>query len=302
MRFAPEIDANWVYSGDEAPGLRRIVQLPEAALQVASSASAVVRNPCYKMGTDQINAITKEKAIDVPVTPSALNIVELLDHVKTYLAVAPGMETAVVVRDLSGGDVERLASIDHRVVESMRDKHLIVAEKTGLILRYRLSPQGQAYLNGSGAPTEEADEGSHPRAISETPLAMLARRKDKTGGPFLSPDLVKAGERLYEDAELVRITAAGGRSWEALLEEVVAGTPPRPDLTAAETRLRLALIELGPGLADVCLRVCGDCDGLESVERRMGWAARSGKIVLRIGLQSLARHYRVQGQGGDLLG
>jgi hypothetical protein len=41
----------------------------------------------------------------------------------------------------------------------------------------------------------------------------------------------------------------------------------------------------------VVLRVCCFLEGIETTERRMGWAARSGKIVLRIALQRLQRHY-----------
>ena len=44
-----------------------------------------------------------------------------------------------------------------------------------------------------------------------------------------------------------------------------------------------ALRDLGPGLGDVALRVCCFLEGIEAAEQRMGWAARSGKIVLRIG-------------------
>ena len=50
----------------------------------------------------------------------------------------------------------------------------------------------------------------------------------------------------------------------------------------ARDRVALALRDLGPGLGDVALRVCCFLEGIEAAERRMGWAARSGKIVLRI--------------------
>jgi hypothetical protein len=67
--------------------------------------------------------------------------------------------------------------------------------------------------------------------------------------------------------------------------------------------VQAALAELGPGLGDVALRCCCYLEGLESAERRMGWSARSGKIVLRIALQRLKRHYDATlGPGGPLIG
>ncbi|MDA0924619.1 MAG: DUF6456 domain-containing protein, partial [Proteobacteria bacterium] len=60
---------------------------------------------------------------------------------------------------------------------------------------------------------------------------------------------------------------------------------------AARARVSDALDDLGPGLADVVLRVCCFLEGLESAEKRLGWSARSGKIVLKIGLQRLLAHY-----------
>ncbi len=59
----------------------------------------------------------------------------------------------------------------------------------------------------------------------------------------------------------------------------------------ARDRVMTALADLGPGLGDVVLRCCCFLEGMETVERRMGWSARSGKIVLRIALTRLRAHY-----------
>jgi hypothetical protein len=64
-----------------------------------------------------------------------------------------------------------------------------------------------------------------------------------------------------------------------------------------------ALRDLGPGLGDMVLRCCCFLEGLEAAEKRMGWSARSGKIVLRIALQRLKRHYaETYGPEADMIG
>ena len=64
-----------------------------------------------------------------------------------------------------------------------------------------------------------------------------------------------------------------------------------------------AFADLGPGLSDVALRCCCFLEGLEPTEKAMGWSARSGKIVLRIALERLKRHYaETQGRYGPLIG
>ena len=73
-------------------------------------------------------------------------------------------------------------------------------------------------------------------------------------------------------------------------------------LDGAGRRVLSALHDLGPGLGDVALRCCCYLEGLEAAERKMGWAARSGKIVLRIALQRLKRHYDEQGQYAPKIG
>ncbi|MCB1366035.1 MAG: helix-turn-helix domain-containing protein, partial [Rhodobacteraceae bacterium] len=71
---------------------------------------------------------------------------------------------------------------------------------------------------------------------------------------------------------------------------------------AARDRVARALADLGPGLSDVALRCCCHLEGLEQAERRMGWSARSGKIVLRIALQRLRRHYDETHAAGRMIG
>ena len=130
----------------------------------------------------------------------------------------------------------------------------------------------------------------------ESPLAMLARRRDRDGKPFLSAELVAAGERLREDFELAQMGPRVTQNWDRFLSGGARGTfagdgglaeGPK----AARDRVTAALGDLGPGLGDVALRCCCFLEGMETTERRMGWSARSGKIVLRIALQRLRRHY-----------
>ena len=139
-----------------------------------------------------------------------------------------------------------------------------------------------------------------------SPLTSLARRKDRDGQPFLSDDLVAAGERLREDFELAQMGPRTGQNWERFLTGAVdEGFGPGDAMggsKAARDRVAGALRDLGPGLGDVVLRCCCFLEGLESTEKRMGWSARSGKIVLRIALQRLKRHYEELGESAGMIG
>lgn len=128
--------------------------------------------------------------------------------------------------------------------------------------------------------------------LSESPLLSIAQRRDERGIPFLRPELVAAGERLRKDYELAQMSPGIELNWDHFLAGgiIVEGSITNgPE--AARNRVAAALQSLGPGLADVALRVCCCFDGLESTEKRMGWSARSGKIILRIALQRLEYHY-----------
>ena len=119
---------------------------------------------------------------------------------------------------------------------------------------------------------------------------------------------MEAAERLREDFELAQMGPRVAQNWERFLTggdrggfQNDAGLAQGP--RAARDRVAAALRDLGPGLGDVALRVCCFLEGIEAAEQRMGWAARSGKIVLRIALQRLRRHYdETYGKHGPLIG
>lgn len=144
--------------------------------------------------------------------------------------------------------------------------------------------------------------------IAESPLLVLARRRDANGQPFLDPGMVRAGERLREDFELAQMGPRVTQNWDGFLTAgCAAAVPAGGNLgggsETARSRVAEALRDLGPGMGDLVLRVCCFLEGIELTERRLGWSARSGKVVLRLALMRLERHYRERyGAGSPLIG
>ena len=262
---------------------------------------------------------------DTTLNREAGRILRRLCETGSVLAVARGMQKAIVIRgDGDGGSGTRTAVVDVVIAQAMALLDWITCSTPGKVSRYQITASGRAALSrivaesenqarqGSEAgfaeaqtafarPSELRSSGARASkvryAVSESPLIALARRRDKDGSPFLSDDLVRAGERLREDFELANMGTRITQNWERFLTEGVdAG--PGPDITpasgpeAASRRVAEALQDLGPGLADVALRCCCHLEGLEVAEKRMGWSARSGKIVLRIALQRLKLFYK----------
>ena len=277
----------------------------------------------------------KPKVDDATLHREGRRILRRLSESGAVLAIASEMDKAVVVRELPGGKTTRTAVVDRPVAQAMALKDWITCSKSGRIGRYSITSAGRTALKRMLAEAENAsagfaeapasfgdqhrvwgekpvNEGGRRRAvrynIAESPLAALARRKDKTGKPFLSDDLVAAGERLREDFELAQMGPRVAQNWERFLTGGDRGSFANDSgigdgPSAARDRVHEALSDLGPGLGDVVLRCCCYLEGMEAAERRMGWSARSGKIVLRIALQRLKRHYDERyGPHGPLIG
>ena len=300
----------------------------------------------------QRSAISFKKEAKTMMTPSArtlkcqddrtlrahaIRVLPRLCETGAILAVADGMDQAIVVRSMPDGSSSKTAVLDTAFAQAFALKAWITCREQGRVSRYRITNAGrnalkdfleqqdtalscsgfaEAQVPFTGKQTgfetsPKTREGTPKRvryAASESPLLGLARRRDRDGKPFLSDELVTAGERMREDFELAQMGARVGQNWNGFLTAGITGASPSGNATgtgpsAARQRVEKALTSLGAGLGDVVLRCCCHLEGLESAERRMGWSARSGKIVLRIALQRLSHHYQQEcGKYGPLIG
>jgi transposase-like protein len=315
---------------------RRDDPLMDTAFErLATSARVKTQEMCKD--TKTMTAIRKVEALPdrKNIEAEARRILRRLCEPDAVLAIAPQMDKAVVVRELPDGRTIRTAVLDRSVAEAFLMSEWIELGGKGKVARYSISAMGRKTLKrllseqGEGrqgfeeAPTPFADQhrcfaereveqgearvGKRIRYNTlESPLQAISRRKGKDGRPFLNSDLIAAGERLREDFELAQLGPKVAQNWDRFLtggdRGGFSGSGPATGPEGARTRVAKALEELGPGLGDVALRVCCFLEGMEQAEKRMGWAARSGKIVLKIALQRLARHYSELGEKSAMIG
>jgi len=283
-----------------------------------------------KLEADEMKRHTIEPSLnDRSLKKAAGTVLQELSEPGAVLAFAKDMEKAVVVRDLLDGSTQRTAVVDRPVAQAMALKDWISCKSPGRISRYQITASGRVELakiladaSNSATGFAEAQTGfeveptnnvaaSGARRVRfsthENPVAVLARRKDKEGQPFLATDLVAASERLREDFELSQLGTAVTQNWDRFL---TAGATNSAGAGSgyghsqdANDRLQAALGMLGEGLSDVALRCCCHQEGMESVEKRLGWPARSGKVVLRIALIKLREYYNsLPSDSHDMIG
>lgn len=158
-------------------------------------------------------------------------------------------------------------------------------------------PGRPGVIEGSRAVVEADGRTVLRRAnLTQTPVAWLARRCGPDGRPWLEPAHVAAALRLDADVEQAMRGPHLTLRWDGLPRTGAGGSRwrggPGDGALAAARRVEAALAACGParGIVD---RVCVRATALEAAERDLGLRRRSGKTLLRQGLQALARHYRL---------
>lgn len=161
----------------------------------------------------------------------------------------------------------------------------------------RSAPAMGVPLPRGGAKPRPSRSGKPQVNHEESPLAWLARRSDKAGRPMISAAQLLAGERLRADFTRAGLTPRVTTDWSSLGASGGGGPGAFSDVVlAAKVRLNAALSAVGPELSGVLLDVCCFLKGLEAVESERRWPARTAKVILGLGLDSLARHYGLAGE------
>jgi hypothetical protein len=132
--------------------------------------------------------------------------------------------------------------------------------------------------------------------LGESPLAWLARRRDKQGRLWLAPVEVAAGERLRDDFHRAGTLGRLTMNWDGAPRVDGGGglrLEPAERARATKDRIAAALQAAGPGLREILEHVCLAGTALEAAERSLGLPRRAGKTVLKLALQRLVAHYRM---------
>lgn len=167
-----------------------------------------------------------------------------------------------------------------RYVLAEAGRALLAREADGFAAQHRLMQD--AVLDEMGeARTVKVNAG-------ESPLARLKARGLVDGTQF------QAGEKLRRDFTLAQLSPRMGVNWDAPVVSGSrgAGGDSISDIALmARQRLNKALAAAGPQLSDLLFDVCCHLAPLEACEDARGWAKRSARVVLKIGLDRLAQHY-----------
>ena len=263
----------------------------------------------------------------------------LIGHLKqlnqkgALLVVASDLENAAIMKKHEDGDIRNIMSLGRTETMVLALNDWVELTQKGRMSRYNITNAGRKALKRLAAELSQpegmaeapnafahqhiewgtrvihgdnfGETTSHRVNHAESPITLLARRKNKDGSAFLKSELVSAGERLREDFELAQMGPQTTQNWAKFLTGPTQSSnfEPGNGSSTALKRFRNAMSALGPDLSDIALYCCCLHQGLEVAEKRLGWSARSGKVVLKIALQRLHNYYdELHGAHGPMIG
>ena len=209
-----------------------------------------------------------------------------------------------ILRIAAAGSLKRMV-VPAEIEASLLERGLVAASADGLELSAegrawvaRMSGEELAYRLQHGDVrrfSESAADAGRLVDEAESPLRWLSRRKGPDGQPLVDGAEFEAGERLRLDFTRAGMMPSVTSNWRGIV--ATGGRMSRADLSdaalAARDRVARALSALGPELSGIVLDVCCFLKGLEAVEAERGWPQRSAKVVLKMSLSALARHYGI---------
>ena len=241
----------------------------------------------------------------------AVRLLAALAQDGAYALEDPCAEDGLIVRVGGAGVSLGCGRFSTRAGDTLLDADL--AERSaGRRTRLTISAAGRARLKREAAGTSTpylaqhhdlieggaVDRPDRPvRDASESPLAWMARRRDRDGRPLIDAACFEAGERLRRDLTIAALMPRMGVDWSGV--KVDGGGPRDPSaasdaMLAGRQRVRAALDAVGSDLSGLLIDLCGFLKGLERIEAERRWPARSAKVVARIALARLAEHYGLE--------
>lgn len=192
--------------------------------------------------------------------------------------------------------------IERGLVIPGKEKGRFVLSESGraLVRRFVSGAEdfGSQHRSRKEVRVDDAILGAHLATANadESPLAWLRRRKGRDGRPMISAEEFAGGERLRADYTRGQLMPRVTANWTAAVASARrSDAGGNVDLTEAalEARRRVnrALNAVGPEFGGLLVDFCCFLKGLEDIERDRLWPARSAKVVLRLALAALARHY-----------
>ena len=129
----------------------------------------------------------------------------------------------------------------------------------------------------------------------------LAGYNDKEGNPFLNAHEIEAGERFAHDYARSMMGSVATQSYSDVNSgKAQENTAENMSIMAMDARKSVmdAMAELGPGLDNAMVGICGREWNIGQLESSEGWPKGTGKTILKLALGRLSDYYGCRpGQG-----